>query len=439
MTTLTARVADAVNLAALLADVEQFIRRFVILTDDQATAVALWVAHTHTLDAFDCTPYLQVTSATARTGKTRLLEACEPLVARSWLTGRTSAAALVRKVDAVAPTLLLDESDAAFGGEREYAEVLRGVLNSGYRRSGHTTLCVGQGAKITVKEFSTFGAKAIAGIGALPGTVADRAIPIELKRKTRHEPVERFRERDARVKAEPIYAALVTWSAPAIESLRVARPDLPMELNDRAQDVWEPLLAVADLAGSRWPDLARRAAVGLMGEVSDEDINIELLHDIYRVFEDEGTTFIGSTELVGKLAALDSQPWGDWKKGKAITTRAVADRLRLFDIVPRPNAQGTARGYDRERFEDAWTRYPPFKPSTRQNINENWAEVAFSTRQTSSGTDTAKTAETAINIGVHDGLTLQKRVTEGTDGDEGSDARSEGEDAAVDRLEVDLP
>ena len=100
-------------------------------------------------------------------------------------------------MDAEKPTLLLDESDAAFGGEREYAEALRGILNTGYRRSGRTTLCVGQGTNITFRDFSTFAPKAIAGIGKLPGSVSDRAIPIELKRKTKHEPVERFRLRTA--------------------------------------------------------------------------------------------------------------------------------------------------------------------------------------------------------------------------------------------------
>ena len=242
------------------------------------------------------------------------------LVARPWLTGRTSAAALVRKVDAETPTLLLDESDAAFGGEREYADALRGVLNTGYQRSGRTTLCVGQGSNITFRDFSTFGPKAIAGIGKLPGTVADRAIPIELKRRTKREPVDRFRARDARVQAKPFYGALVTWAATAIAPLRAARPDLPNALNDRAQDVWEPLLAIADLAGGPWPDRARDAARALMGEVSDEYINIELLHDIRRVFDEENDTFIGSKELVGYLAKLDSRPWNDWKNGKPITT-----------------------------------------------------------------------------------------------------------------------
>ena len=39
-------------------------------------------------------------------------------------------------MDAERPTLLLDESDAAFNGEKEYAEALRGLLNTGHRRSG---------------------------------------------------------------------------------------------------------------------------------------------------------------------------------------------------------------------------------------------------------------------------------------------------------------
>ena len=205
MTTITVLLVDQMTLATVLTKVEHFIRRYVVLNDDQAVAVTLWVAHTHVLDAADCTPYLQVTSATARAGKTRLLETAEPLVARPWLTGRTSAAALVRKTDALSPTLLLDESDAAFGGDKENAEALRGILNTGYRRSGRTTLCVGQGANLTFKDFSTFGPKAIAGIGQLPSTVTDRAIPIELKRRTKDEPVERFRERDAGAQARPIY------------------------------------------------------------------------------------------------------------------------------------------------------------------------------------------------------------------------------------------
>jgi hypothetical protein len=45
--------------------------------------------------------------------------------------------------------------DVAFGGEKEYAEALRGVLNTGHRRGGTASCCVGQCANITFKDFST--------------------------------------------------------------------------------------------------------------------------------------------------------------------------------------------------------------------------------------------------------------------------------------------
>ena len=131
--------------AELLENLIAFIRRFVVLSETQALLIALWIIHTHALDAADTTAYLNIHSAEKRSGKTRLLETLDLLVARPWFTGRVTSAVLVRKVAAETPTLLLDESDAAFNGNREYAEALRGVLNAGFRRGGVASLCVGQG------------------------------------------------------------------------------------------------------------------------------------------------------------------------------------------------------------------------------------------------------------------------------------------------------
>jgi hypothetical protein len=119
-----------------LDDTRAFIRRYVVLTDEQADAIALWVLHTHAHDALGTTPYLAITSPEKRSGKTLLLETLELLVREPVLSGSISGASLARIVDARQPTLLLDESDAAFVGNGEYAEVLRGVLNTGFRSSG---------------------------------------------------------------------------------------------------------------------------------------------------------------------------------------------------------------------------------------------------------------------------------------------------------------
>jgi len=105
--------------------------------DSQVVVLSLWVAHTHAFLAADCTPYLAITSAEKQSGKTRLLEVLENLVANPWMTGQVTAAVLARKIgDKLPPTLLLDESDAAFKGEKEYVEALRGILNTGYRKGG---------------------------------------------------------------------------------------------------------------------------------------------------------------------------------------------------------------------------------------------------------------------------------------------------------------
>jgi Protein of unknown function (DUF3631) len=41
-------------------------------------------------------------------------------------------------------------------------------------------------------------------------------------------------------------------------------PEMPDGIEDRNADVWEALIAIADLAGGDWPERARRAAVALV-------------------------------------------------------------------------------------------------------------------------------------------------------------------------------
>lgn len=338
-----------------------YTRRFVSLSESQARVVALWVVHTHAFSCTDATPYLAITSAEKQSGKTRLLEVSEPLVANPWLTGRVSAAVLIRKVDAEHPTLLLDESDAAFGGEKEYAETLRGVLNTGHRSSGRTSCCVGQGANISYKDFSTFCPKAIAGIGKLPDTVADRAIPIRLKRAVPGERIERFRPRDVATEARSLREQIETWCASLGEKLKDVRPELPEALSDRQQDGAEPLLAIADVAGGGWPDAARLALIELCSEAqaSDDSVGRLLLADIRRIFEVEGVDRLSSAELVYKLTEIETSPWAEWMRGRPLTAAKLARLLKPFPISPeciRIDDQ-TLRGYVLDQFQDTFRRY----------------------------------------------------------------------------------
>ena len=356
--------------AVLLHDIRAFVRRYVVLTSEQALTIALWVAHTHAIDAADTTPYLSVNSATKQSGKTRTLEVLEYIVRRAWFTGRTSAAALVRKIDADAPTLLLDESDAAFNGDKEYAEALRGILNTGYKRSGRAALCVGKGADINVRDFTTYCPKAIAGIGRLPDTVADRSIPILLKRRLTSEPVNRWHDRDGHAEAEPIHHLLMTWRESAVKVLKAARPALPEELKDRAADVWEPLLAIADLAGGEWPARARRAAVALMGTVEDADPTIELLRDIaIEVFPGSADDIVPTEKILDKLTANEDRPWATWRRDKPISARGLARLLEPLGV--HPVRLSHVRGYRRDALDEVIARYLRIQASSRHSTNES--------------------------------------------------------------------
>jgi Protein of unknown function (DUF3631) len=301
-----------------------FIRRFVALSHVQAVMVALWVVHTHAIDAADCTPYLHIRSAEKRSGKTRLLEVLAPLVARPWFTGRVSAAVLVRKTANEQPSLLLDESDAAFKGDKEYAEALRGILNAGFRRGGVTSLYVGQGANQGYRDFPVFSPKAIAGIGKLPDTIADRAVPIELRRRRRGEYVERFRQRKVEPEAVPLHGAAATWAEANLGALAEAEPELPDELDDRAQDIVEPLLAIVDAAGGAWPARARDAAVELLAGEQREDaesLGVRLLRDVRSVFDAKKAEQFRTTAILTELIRADDAPVGPTRRPGGRGTR----------------------------------------------------------------------------------------------------------------------
>src|SRR5215471_6585336 len=94
---------NEVDGAALLSDIEAYIRRFVVLTPEQSTILAVYVLHTHVLGASRFTPSIQVWSAVMQSGKSRQLEVLQLLVAKPWLTDRVSAAALLRKISTRRP------------------------------------------------------------------------------------------------------------------------------------------------------------------------------------------------------------------------------------------------------------------------------------------------------------------------------------------------
>jgi Protein of unknown function (DUF3631) len=346
-----------VKLDDVLDAVANHIKQYVVLSDAQLRAITLWVAHTWVLDAFDVTPYLWITSAERESGKTLLLEVLENLVAKPWLTGRVTAAVLPRKVEKVQPTLLLDETDNAFKADQEYSANLLGVLNTGYKRSGQTSCCVGNNNDF--KDYATFCAKAIAGIGRMPDTLESRCIMVALKRKLANEKVKRFRYRRVKDEAEPI-RAMLGGLAQLAEELENAEPELPELPRDRALDFWEPLLAIAERAGGAWPEKAREAARTLSKVDEDEEksVGVAMLRDTRRVFHESA---LPTRKIVDRLNELEEAPWGGWNDGTGLKPRQYTARMRPFGLRTDAVAYDDKRlsGYQRQHFVDVWARYLP--------------------------------------------------------------------------------
>lgn len=352
-----------IRAAVLFECVREMVVRFVSLGDYEAIVIALWIMMTHVIEAFDCVPYLWIHSAEKQCGKTRLLEVLDLLVARSWLTGRTTPAVLARKINAEHPTLLLDESDATVRGDKEYGQALRGVLDSGYLRSGKTSACVTKGRTIEFADFSTFGPKAIAGIGSLWDTVVDRSIPIRLTRKLAIDKVERFLRRHVCPEAKALYEEIETWEK-AFVAGEYSEPYGLDSLPDRAADICEPLLIIAEACGAEVATSARAALVALCGrEREDDSLGVRALADIRTVLNDEGSDRIASSALALRLAAIEESPWGP-RFGRDFDARELAKLLKPFGIRPHSiraddDRTKTPKGYYRHDFDDAWARYLP--------------------------------------------------------------------------------
>ena len=362
------------GIAAVLDATRDFTRRFVVMSGHQAVVFALWCFHTHAFDAADYTPYLWVKSAERESGKSRLKEIAELLVANPQTTTNISPPAVFRLAgEPPTPTLLVDELDEIFSAKSERSE-LRGLLNAGFRRGERATRVVGEGSKMKVRHFDVYCPKLLVGKSnaALGDTLESRCIPIELKRKLRDEFVERFRRRDVDAEALAIHESLRSLAEYHVDRLAVARPELPEELTDRQQDVCEPLFAIADVAGDDWPRMARAAAVSMIrgALVEDESIGVHLLADCQVAFgADDRLT---SEALIERLSEDAEKPWGTWHHGNPISPRALAAKLKPYGIHSRDirTSEGTRKGYYREQFDDVWNRYLPPNPSSIRDMGD---------------------------------------------------------------------
>jgi putative DNA primase/helicase len=344
---------DPVAGAALLDNLAAAIRKYVVLSDHARDACALWVVHTYLTDRFLISPRLGVRSPTKGCGKTLLIDILDRLVARSLPTANVTAAAIFRVIEAHRPTLLVDEADTFLYDNDE----LRGVLNSGHRKGGAVLRTVGDDYE--PRSFATYSPCVIALIGALPDTLHDRAVIVDLKRRLPSEKVDPFRP-DRAGYLDVLARTAVRWAKDSADRIGAADPVMPAGIINREADNWRPLLAIADVAGGEWPERARKAAEAAhIAAADDAESRLELLlGDIRDAFANKAE--MASADLVKALVELEGRPWAELgKTRKPLTQNGLARRLKPLGIAPQKIGPGTGRlnGYARAHFEEAFGRY----------------------------------------------------------------------------------
>lgn len=357
------RRARAGTGAGILDDLADALARYVAFPSPAARdATALWAAHTHCLDAFESTPRLAPLSPEKGSGKTRLLEVLDRLVPHSAHPVNMTPAALFRLVAGSQATVLMDECDTYFGprSAKDHEE-LRGLVNAGHRRGAVAYRCVGPQQE--VRAFPAYAAVALAGIGDLPDTILDRSIVIKMRRRAPHETIEPFRQRHAGPVLAELRERLAAWTKTVTDELADTEPEMPPGLTDRPADVWEPLIAIGDVAGGAWPARARAAAVELNAarQAADPSLGVRLLADLRQVFA--VTDRLWTEDILAVLTKMEEAPWGELR-GKPLDARGLAQRLRRYDVRPTTIRIGEnlKKGYRAEDLYDAWCRYLPPDP-----------------------------------------------------------------------------
>lgn len=356
---------EPVDPASLLTEISGLIRTFIVLTPEQADAAALWVAHTHMTDVANVSPILIVNAPERACGKTLVQEVLGRLAYRALPASNASLSALFRSIEYWGVTLMIDEADTFFGNSPE----LHGMVNAGHKRGGTLLRSEVKPDSIAPKTFSVYGAKSIAGIALeriLPDSTMSRGIVIGMRRKLPEEKVARLRYADSRV-FDRLASQLVRFAMDYREPIDAARPELPEQLDDRTQDNWEPLLAIAMCAGTEWTQRATDAALTLSAEVkSTASTGNDLLADIKEVLGAWTSDKIKTVDLIQQLVDDPDTGWNTYNRGKPLTPRQLAKLLEAYQIKPRTVRQrdgSTPKGYLIADFRDAFTRYLKDVPS----------------------------------------------------------------------------
>lgn len=342
----------AQNGSSLMHDLLATVRRTVITSEESAKAIAFWVIYTHVYEVFPIAPLLVITSPTRQSGKTSVMSMLSRLCHNPFETSNISEAAIFHVIKKYHPTLLIDEADTFMTGN----QAMTGIINSGHKRiNGFVTRV----SKNGVVRYPTFCPKAIASIGRPSETIMSRAIVINMMRKLTTETVDRVQDIGPD-ELSILQGRIMRWAADNGEALASIVPERVGVKNDRSEDNYAPLLAIATHLGGPWLEEARAAFVVLSGlTVPETNAEDRLLADVSLAFKAIARDRITTAELLHHLCALEEAPWSTYRNGREISAAQLGKMLSAYGITSSQIRFGerNLRGFHLHQFADAFPRY----------------------------------------------------------------------------------
>ena len=330
------------------------LRRFVKITEAQARAVILWVAAAFIYRQWDHTSYIHIWSGRIGEGKSRLRRVLQALLGVKNAYIRPSLSALFTDLEVHPGRIqVIDELDKMFNGRNENDAPILAYFTAGFEEGQtvpRTIMHSGENGGREVQEFETFCPKILCGRygQSLDDAVRDRCVPVRMRKATWTDHVKAWVKKFHWAETEAIGARLRVWC----ESIAAEAGQIDIYATDavdfRVIDIWEPQLAVAEVASEEtrnadpaavtWLDWAKWSMVKqhLGAEGEHDSADLRLLKTIFTIYKEHvPSEGIFSDQLESEIRALGEE-WMEYgKTGRPITKRRIANILaKTYEILP---------------------------------------------------------------------------------------------------------
>jgi len=300
----------------LLKNAKSFISDYVHFCDQRRySLLGAWTIGTYLYPIFSHFGYLVLWSKFWRSGKTRTEEILSHLCFEAQGPLNSPTVATIRDTAAEGRTLILDTLERWKGKSAEAYSAAMEILDAGFRNGGAVAKMVRHGDEWRKEVFTVYAPYILAAINraSFSDTALDRSFVIEMERKPRGVKKTAYSHPRCEQAATSVRECLYLWAlqnalkvANAYESPGLEEELAKLELNDRATDIWRPLLAVAKVVNEEelWRDLSSLAReMGRDTDLADDARNLAIVQGLRRYGNGEGEVVGMTSQLIEHLGA----------------------------------------------------------------------------------------------------------------------------------------